>query len=262
MLQQIKIDKELVRERFCRTLGSYGRNAAVQKVMAAVLAELVCREEPACTFDRVLEVGSGSGLLMAELLRRCSVRSYYANDLVEESIHCRQNVLARVPVDEFHFIAGDIESTLELPSGLDLVVSNATVQWLDDLDEFFRTMSAHLRPGGIFSFSTFGTANMQEITSIEDVGLNYLSLGELEILAGRYFDIRVSREEEQRTLFSSPESVLHHIRQTGVNGLQRRSWTKSRYRHFVSEYSRLFSCENGVYLTYHPVYCCLKKKLS
>ena len=183
MLQQLKIDKELVRERFCRTLGSYGRNAAVQKVMAAVLAEMLCREEPACTFDRVLEVGSGSGLLMAELLRRCTVRSYYANDLVEESIHCLQDVLDRFAVEEFHFIAGDIESKAELPSGLDLVVSNATLQWLDDLDEFFRTMSAHLRPGGILAFSTFGTSNMQEIASIEDVGLSYNTLGELEIIA-------------------------------------------------------------------------------
>ena len=171
-------------------------------------------------------------------------------------------MLDRFAVEEFHFIAGDIESKAELPSGLDLVVSNATLQWLDDLDEFFRTMSAHLRPGGILAFSTFGPSNMQEIASIEDVGLTYLSLGELEILAGRYFDITVCREEEQRIEFSSPEAVLHHIRQTGVNGLQRRSWTKSRYRHFVSEYSRLFSCENGVCLTYHPVYCCLKMKLS
>ena len=102
---------------------------------------------------------------------------------------------------------------------------------------------------------------MQEIASIEDVGLSYNTLGELEIIAGRYFDITASRENEQRIEFSSPEALLHHIRQTGVNGLQRRSWTKSRYRHFLSEYSKLFSCENGVYLTYHPLYCCLKKKL-
>ncbi len=261
MLQQIKIDKELVRQRFCRTLGSYAGNAVVQKMMAEELADMVCREEPACIFDRVLEVGSGSGLLMAELLTRCRVRSYYANDLVEESRHCLKDVLDRLPVEEFHFIAGDVECCEVLPSGLDLVVSNATVQWLDDLDEFFRTMSAHLRPGGILAFSTFGTSNMQEIASIEDVGLSYNTLGELEIIAGRYFDITASRENEQRIEFSSPEALLHHIRQTGVNGLQRRSWTKSRYRHFLSEYSKLFSCENGVYLTYHPLYCCLKKKL-
>jgi malonyl-CoA O-methyltransferase len=261
MLQKIKIDKELVRERFCRTLRSYGGNAVVQKTMAVELAEMICREEPSCRFNRVLEVGSGSGAFMAELLSRCTVKSYYANDLVEESNLCVLKVRDRFPLDEFHFLAGDIECRDELPSALDLVASNATLQWLDDLDDFFRTMSDHLNPEGILAFSTFSTSNMQEITSIEDVGLLYHSLGELEILAGRHFDLIVSKEDEQRLEFSSPEAVLHHIRQTGVNGLQRRSWTKSRYQHFVTEYSRLFSCENGVYLTYHPVYCCLKKKL-
>jgi len=260
MLQKIIIDKELVRERFCRTLGSYGSNAAVQKTMAANLTEMICLEEPGCAFDRVLEVGSGSGLLMEELLGRCFIKSYFANDLVEESHPFLLKVLDRIAVDDFHFIAGDIECCDVLPSELDLVASNATLQWLDDLDDFFRTMSDHLKPGGILAFSTFSTSNMQEITSIEDVGLNYHTLGELEILAGRYFDITASREKEERIEFSSPEAVLHHIRQTGVNGLQRRSWTKSRYRHFVDEYRRFFSCSNGVYLTYHPVYCCLKKK--
>ena len=106
MLQQLKTDKELVRERFCRTLGSYGRNAAVQKVMAAVLAEMLCREEPACTFDRVLEVGSGSGLLMAELLRRCTVRSYYANDLVEESSTAFRMCLIALRLKSFTLLPG------------------------------------------------------------------------------------------------------------------------------------------------------------
>lgn len=261
MLQQIKIDKELVRKRFRRKLSSYGNNAAVQKTMAVELSEMICQENPGREFNRVLEVGSGSGLLMAELLRRCIVKSYYANDLVEESLHCLRNVLDRFPVEEFHFLAGDIESRDVLPSSLDLVVSNATLQWLDDLDDFFRKIYDHLRPGGILAFTTFSTSNMQEISTIEDVGLNYHSLGELEMLAGRYFDLTVAREEELRMEFSTPEAVLHHIRQTGVNGLLRHAWTKSRYRHFVAEYRRLFSCENGVYLTYHPVYCSLKKRL-
>jgi malonyl-CoA O-methyltransferase len=256
------IDKRLVRDRFCRTLRSYASHAVVQNTMAADLSEIICREKPGRSFDRVLEVGSGTGALMSELLSRCSVNVYHANDLVEESCFCLQGVLDRFPVDEFHFLAGDIESMGFLPSELDLVVSNATVQWLDDLDGFFRTISAHLKPGGIFAFSTFGTSNMREISSIEGVGLSYHTLGELELLAGRYFDLTFSREEKLRMEFSSPEAILHHIRQTGVNGLHRGAWTKSRYLHFITEYRRLFSCENGVYLTYHPIYCCMKKKIS
>ena len=256
------IDKQLVHDRFCRTLQSYGRHAVVQKAMAAELAEIISLEEPRRSFERVLEVGSGSGALMAELLSRCAVKTYYANDLVEESHFALQGVLDRFPVGEFHFLSGDIESLEILPSSLDLVVSNATLQWLDDLDGFFGKISDHLRPGGMLAFSTFGPSNMREISSIEGVGLSYHTLGELELLAGRYFDLTISHEEKRRMEFSSPEAMLHHIRSTGVNGLIRRSWTKSRYLHFIAEYRRLFSCENGVYLTYHPLYCCLKKRVS
>lgn len=255
------IDKELVRERFCRTLGSYGSNAVVQKAMAGELAELICKQEPAISFERVLEVGAGSGALMAALLHRCSVKAYYANDLVEESRFSLQDVLNRFSVGEFHFLSGDIETLELLPSSLDLVASNATLQWLDDLDGFFRKIHAQLKPGGLLAFSTFGPSNMREISSIEGVGLSYHTLRELELLASRYFDLTVSREEKIQIEFSSPEAMLHHIRKTGVNGLLRRSWTKSRYLHFIEEYRRRFSSENGVYLTYHPLYCCLKKRV-
>ncbi len=260
MSHNITIDKQLVRERFCSTLKSYGAHAVVQKAMARELAEIICSSQQARSFDRVLEVGAGSGALMAELLNRYSVEAYYANDLVEESRHCLLEVLDRYPVQEFLFLAGDIEQLEELPSELDLVASNATLQWLDDLDGFFRNMAAHLRPGGILAFSTFSTSNMQEISAIEGVGLSYHTLRELELLAGKYFEPTVSREEVQQLEFTSPEAVLHHIRQTGVNGICRRSWTKSRYQYFIEQYWQLFSCENGVSLTYHPVYCCMKKR--
>jgi len=262
MLQKIKIDKELVRERFSRTLSSYAANAVVQKAMARELIDMICLEKQPPVFERVLEVGAGSGLLLNELFSRCTVKDYYANDLVEESLPCLRQVIARFSVEKFRFLAGDIETLDVLPASLDLVVSSATLQWLDDLDDFFRKISDHLKPGGIFAFSTFGTSNMLEIASIEDVGLSYHSLGEIEILASRYFDLISSREREQRLEFNTPEDVLHHIRKTGVNGLLRRAWTKSRYQHFIAEYHRLFSCEKGVSLTYHPLYCCMKKKIS
>lgn len=254
------IDKQLVRRRFGGSLNSYSNHAVVQKTMARELSEIICHSGPPPLFNRVLEVGSGSGSFMAELLRRSVVDTYYANDLAEESLQFLQGVLERFPVREFHFLAGDIETLQELPSGLDLVASNATLQWLDDLDSFFGNMAARLRHGGMLAFSSFGTSTMQEISAIEGVGLAYYTLVELEKLAGKYFEVTLCREEMLRLQFSSPEDVLHHIRQTGVNGLVRRSWTKSRYRNFIEQYRQRFSCEEGVYLTYHPLYCCMKKR--
>jgi malonyl-CoA O-methyltransferase len=257
-----KIDKQLVQKRFKKSLATYASHAVVQTEMARKLVEMICRESQTLSFNRVLEIGSGSGALTAELLRRCKVKSFYANDLVEESRICLEGVLAGCQVEEFHFFAGDIETLELLPQSLDLVLSNATLQWLEDIDGFFRKVASLLRPGGMLAFSSFSTMNMQEISAIEGTGLSYYPLGELERIAGGYFDLVSGREEEVRMEFNSPEAVLHHMRQTGVNGLHRPAWSKSRYQHFLSRYRQSFSCESGVYLTYHPLFCCMKKRCS
>jgi len=257
-----QIEKQLVRERFASRLKSYKEHAMVQQSMAKTLTELLFNVHAGHSFNRVLEVGSGTGILMADLLGRCTVDTYYANDLVEESALFLKELLASFPVREFHFLPGDIERMLWLPSELDLVVSNATVQWLDDLESFFRSMSKRLRRGGVLAFSSFSTSNMQEISAIAGGGLRYHSLHELEQLAGKYFELTNCREEVQRLEFASPEAVLHHIRQTGVNALSRRTWTKSQYKRFIDQYKEQFSCAHGVSLTYHPVYCCMKTRAS
>ncbi|MEI6848258.1 MAG: malonyl-ACP O-methyltransferase BioC [Chlorobiaceae bacterium] len=256
-----KIDKQLVRERFGRTLATYNSHAVVQKTMALELVDMIFCESRLLSFERVLEIGSGSGMLTAALLRRCKIKAYHANDLVAESVSSIQEVLADFAVEEFHFLAGDIENLAALPLFLDLVVSNATLQWLEDLDVFFKKISFCIRQRGLLAFSSFSTLNMQEISTIEETGLSYYSLGELKRIAGRYFDVITCSEKEVRMEFASPEAVLHHIRQTGVNGLFRRSWTKSQYQHFLACYRQSFSSQNGVYLTYHPVYCLLRKKI-
>jgi malonyl-CoA O-methyltransferase len=253
------IDKQLVRERFGKSLGSYASHAVVQNSMASGLSEMVLRICGEQTLGRVLEVGSGTGALTSELLKRLRAKCYFANDIVDESRGYLEKVFERFTVDESGFIPGDIESGGMIPDDLDLVISNATLQWLGDLEGFFRKMQCHIRHGGMLAFSTFGPMNMHEISSIEGSGLPYLSLGGLMELAGKYFDIVECAEEQVIMEFPTPVDVLHHIRVTGVNGLYRKSWTKGRYRQFIDSYLERFSTGAGVSLTYHPIYCCLKK---
>ena len=260
-----KINKQLVRQRFANRLQSYSDHAVVQQQMAQALAEMIARNVKSPVFPRLLEVGAGSGAFMAELLQRFMVESYYANDLVEESHLCLSNQLDRcakegLTIKKFHFLAGDIEQLETLPMEIDLVASNATLQWLEHLDSFFARMAQHLNSEGLLAFSSFSTANMHEIAEIAGTGLHYHSLEELEHLAGKYFEVIESKEEKRQLIFSSPEAVLHHIRQTGVNGISRHAWTKSHYSRFIAQYRERFSCPNGVTLTYHPLYCCMKKR--
>ncbi|NTW55464.1 MAG: malonyl-ACP O-methyltransferase BioC [Chlorobiaceae bacterium] len=256
------IDKKLVRERFRKSLSTYAEHAVVQNAMASELSDMICRSCVERSFGRVFEVGSGTGALTGELLKRCRVGSYFANDLVDESHAYLKKVFERFPVGEFGFIDGDIESGGAMPDGLDLVLSNATLQWLEDFEGFLLKARRSLNPGGMLAFSTFGPLNMHEISAVGQTGLAYRSLETIERLAGRYFESCECREEQVKMEFSSPEAVLRHIRATGVNGISRRYWTKSRYLDFLDSYRERFSSRDGVSLTYHPIYCCLKTTYS
>jgi malonyl-CoA O-methyltransferase len=253
-------DKQLVGSRFGRSLHTYRRSAIVQRRMAGELVAMIGQAGVPTHFDRMLEVGSGSAILTSALLSLFTVGSYYANDLVPGSREFVMQAFEEHPVGESFFLQGDIESIEPLPGDLDLVVSNATVQWLHDLGSFFGRISTILKPGGVLAFSTFSTGNMKEIAQLSQVSLTYRTVAEIVALAGDAFELVTVTEEERRLEFDSPEAVLHHIRETGVNGIAGRAWTRARYEQFLHGYRASFSSGSGVYLTYHPVYCCFRRR--
>lgn len=254
------MNKELIRQRFAKRLRGYRRYAVIQASMASELAGLICRDGDKPSFERVLEIGSGSGTFTEVLLERCEAGCYVANDLVPESGALARDAALRHGVRNFSFIAGDIERCRDLPDQLDLVASNATVQWLADTPSFFRRMSEVIRPGGLLAFSTFGRKNMLEISFLELRALNYYSLAELQDMAEPWFIAVELREEARKLDFRSPEEVLRHISRTGVNSLARETWTKTRHRRFVERYRSSFPAGSGVHLTYHPMFCIFRRK--
>ncbi len=253
-------DKQLVGSRFGRSLHTYRQSAVVQREMAARLAGMVGRAGAPPHFGRVLEVGAGSAVLTSELLSRHSVGSYFANDLVPASRGFVMEALAAGEVAEGQFLEGDIETLDPLPGGLDLVASNATVQWLHDLGGFFGRMAGALEPGGLLAFSTFGPGNMREIAELEGVSLAYRTPAEIEACAGGLFEPLLVEEAVRRLEFPSPEAVLRHIRETGVNGISGRGWGMARHREFLRRYREAFPLGEGVGLTYHPLYCCFRRR--
>jgi len=253
-------DKQLVGRRFGRSLHTYRRSAIIQRRMAAELVGMIDRAGIPAHIGRVLEVGAGSGMLTSALLSTHTAGAYFANDLVAGSRDFVMQALEGRQVGECRFLHGDIEIIEPLPGELDLVVSNATVQWLHDLGAFFSRMGSVLRPGGMLAFSTFGMGNMKEIARLESVSLPYLTAAEIAALAGESFEAVSIEEEVRRLEFASPEAVLRHIRETGVNGVAGDPWTRVRYEHFLRRYRASFSTGSGVTLTYHPVYCCFRRR--
>lgn len=244
------INKDLVKNSFKKNLKTYDENALVQKKMAEKLIKLIADKK----FDKVLEIGIGTGFFTKLLAEKINCKEFYANDIVSECSH----YLSKVIKGAF-FVSGDIES-VNIPDKLDLVVSNAAFQWVSNLEEMLVKIQTSLNKDGIFIFSTFGDKNFLELKEVANIGLNYLSLSQLERLTKKYFDIVEINEEQEEVCFDSFKDVLKHIKLTGVNGVSDKRFTVSELKDMGNEYSKKFKRNKSFILTYNPIYVHLKKK--
>jgi malonyl-CoA O-methyltransferase len=153
------IDKAAARRAFDAAAGGYDRVAVLQREIGArMLERLGCiRLDP----KRVLDLGCGTGLALGGLARRCRRAEILALDFSINMLgHARRrgHWLNRPRV-----ICADAEQLPLADDSVDLVFSNATLQWVNDLDGTFRELLRVLRPGGLLLFSTFGPDTLREL---------------------------------------------------------------------------------------------------
>ncbi len=241
------INKELVKRSFKKNFKTYDDNAFVQKEMAKVLLTLV----PEQKYSKVFEIGSGTGFFTKLFLQHFSPKQFVANDIVAESLNY-------VP-DNCEFMGGDIES-LSFPDSIDLVVSNASIQWVSDITALLAKVYDSLSDDGLFVFSTFGPNNYCELKQVFGNGLLYVGIEELKELLGQHFEIIEISEKITELKFATFKELLTHIKLTGVNGISSKNLSVSELKMRESTYKEKFFDQSGYCLTYHPIYVSAKKK--
>lgn len=239
--------KDLIIKRFKRNLKFYENEAITQKEMAFNLIKSLI-EIKGKSFGKILEIGCGVGVLTKEIVKNLSFKEFFANDIVLE---CNQYI--KKISDKIIFIGGDIEE-ITIPSGLDLIISNATFQWLNYPEEFFKRIYPSLKEKGILCFSTFGRKNFLELQTLSCPSLEYYDNEEIRRMSYPYFRLKYFEEETKRLYFSSVMDVLNHIKRTGVNGIVNFRWNTSSLDRFKKEYEKNFRTKKGITLTYNPVY--------
>ena len=247
------LDKNLVKFRFQKCINTYDDSAVIKKEMAAHLIDLVlcnCGRN----FSNVFEFGAGTGFLSKNILHQISFLNYCANDIIEESEFCIKNI-----IDNAKFLSGDIEK-IRIEETYDLILSNAVMQWIADIDELLIKMHNALNDGGYFAFTTFGEQNYKEIKDTTGVSLEYLKTETLKEKCNLGFEIVCFEENVQTLCFNTPLDVLKHIKNSGTNGIKPLNWTVSKLKHFEDYYKKCFGMNDKVTLTYNPVYVVLKKK--
>lgn len=251
------IEKEHVARCFKASSATYEEHAVVQKEMSHELVSLLLQHNHE-SYSKVLEIGCCTGVLTEQLCRNLTMETLIVNDLVTDFCSLTkervQNLAAQIET-----FPGDIESLI-LPRHLDLVVSSATFQWINDFPGLLQRFSSALQPNGWLAFSIFSPGTMQEISQLTGRGLQYIENDELVTMVAKYFQVAVTQVRKHVLFFPGVRAVLRHIRQTGVGGVGHPRWTATAFRRFEKEYINRFSSSNGVPVTYVATHIIAKVK--
>ena len=248
-------DKALVKKRFSRSLKTYSGEAEIQRIMAEKLTAMIVRRRT--RFERVLEIGAGTGLLTGLLDEKIFWEHRIVNDLTEDcaSFHAQRR--------DTVFLPGDAE-TLDWGSELfDLICSNAAFQWFENLPAFLQKIKSSMNPEGLLAFTTFGPENLAEIRALTGQSLHYFPLAQLtDELRSCGFAVLESHEEVQIRHFDDPLDLLKMMRRTGVTASADRTWwTPRRLEEFRRAYRERFGApDHGVKATWHPVFILAQNK--
>ena len=234
------MNKELIHQRFAKNLKSYDENARIQKRMAERLMDFAKKKE----YDNILEIGCGTGFLTRLINENLTFKTYTAVDIVENCESFIKNINPNI-----QFFGEDIEVFLDKNiQNYDLIVSNATLQWIENFEPLVKKLETLLNPNGELIFSTFGKENFREIYHLLGTSLNYYSEKELKDL----FKTSTITPEIHIMAFSEPKEVLRHLQLTGVNAIEQKSWTKKDLIKFENGYKNI--CSKRPTLTYNPIY--------
>lgn len=159
MLNLGPIDKDAARRSFEQAAVGYDGAAVLQREMADRMLERLdyIRLEP----ELVLDLGAGTGYAIPGLQRRFGAARILALDFAPAMLRqARDREDLRGPA---LYVCADAETLPLADAGVDLIYSNATLQWCNDLRRTFGECLRVLRPGGLLLFTTFGPDTLWEL---------------------------------------------------------------------------------------------------
>ncbi len=172
------VDPRAVRRAFARAAPTYDAAAALQREIAARMAQRLdyVKAVPA----HILDAGCGTGEALGELAARYPGARLLGLDvappmlaLARARAHTTRAVLRRLlgpvlrrsPGRAPAFVCGDLSALPLAAVTFDLVWSNLTLQWLNDLPRAFAEVRRVMKTGGLFTFTTFGPDTLKELRS-------------------------------------------------------------------------------------------------
>tara|TARA_Y100001936_G_C16093985_1_gene689766 strand:+ start:4905 stop:5801 length:897 start_codon:yes stop_codon:yes gene_type:complete len=229
------LNKRQLRDSFERASSGYDEASMLQReVSDRMLSRL---DYIKCNPLSILDAGSGTGYGGRKLLCRYPKTRILALDFAL-SMHYQARPIASswwknifsTQKSITNYVCGDIEQLPIKSSSIDLVWSNLSLQWCNNIENTFSEMYRVLQPEGLFMFSTFGPDTLHELRQAflgmdKNNHVNHFidmhDIGDILVHSG--FDMPVMDMEYITFTYDDVISVMRELKAMGAhNVLQNR----------------------------------------
>lgn len=248
-----KYGKEIISRRFSRAASTYDDHALVQGESAVALLGLLPEN---FVPDRILEIGCGTGSYTALLADRFPNARITAIDFAPGMIGKATAKLTGRP--NVACLCREGETFLGANRDkYDLITSNATMQWFDDLGVAGANCGRALSGNGIFLASLFGPASLRELAAAlaavfgreaPVAAARFAGREEIRRLLTGCFDRIDITETTYRRSYPSLHSLLFHISRTGTAGHHAAPLSLTRAR--IAALDAWFAARGGYHVSF------------
>lgn len=274
----LSINRKRIGRAFDQQAGEYDRHTSVQKRVVNRLVTLV-KNHVEITPAEVLDIGCGTGRLLSSLNGQYPQARLYGLDLAYNMVcHAREHLSSGALL-----VNGDAEQLPFKNGAFGLVVSSSTLQWLENLDVFFRQCHRVMKDDGLLCIAFFGGQSLHELQECysDAAQLRSSSSGAYEGRLHRFMELADVRKVLERIDFKSvlimsefetdyypgvPE-LLRSIKRIGAGSSAQESMPGGLgWRGILNETSRLYHQRYGtdgmIPVTYEVFYIIAKSRTT
>lgn len=258
--------QEACKRNFGQSAATYDEYALVQKDMARDLLAKIKSTRPA--FDRILEIGCGTGFLTELLAREYPQARIIALDIAPEMLARAKKQL--VEFTNIAYLLADGENLspaiLAAHPSYDLIVSNAVFQWFSDYRTPLAQYHSRLKPDGYLIFNTLGAGTFKELYAClehrdgDPARDSFVTPEKLrEILSAAGFQSVMVTEMIKEQYFDSSRRFLTSLKRVGAHKHQVAPGFGLDIFQVVKRYDAMFP--GAVTATYHCLLGCGQRVL-
>ncbi|MDD4178629.1 MAG: malonyl-ACP O-methyltransferase BioC [Candidatus Margulisbacteria bacterium] len=246
------LDKNEISQNFSRSAPEYEKHAVLQKQLADDLLIRLPNLNP----TSILDLGCGTGYLTRRLAALFPKAEVIGIDIAPGMIEEAQS---RKEQQNLKYEVGDGEMPFFAENHFDLVVSNASLQWME-MEKALKSVARVMADKGIFAFNTFGARTLYEMRESGFRVNDFVPLKNIKKLAAKDFTIEQLESRLVTQSFPGTRGLLLHLKAIGAWGKGKAAKNAKDVAAAFKHYKKVFSRDDRLLASYEVIAGILRKR--